>query len=144
MREKELSNFDEYKVYEEVNDEGQQILGTRFVITEKEDGSLKARFVIKGFQEELDHTDSPTASRDTLKVFFSITANQKWVLEGSDVRSAFLQSETIDRDIFIEPPDIRKKEGIVWKLKKPAYGLKDAPKRWYETTEKTLKSLGMN
>ena len=74
------------------------------MITEKENGILKARFVVKGFQEDIEHSDSPTASRDTLKVFFSITANQRWTLEGSDVCSAFLQSDLIDRDIYIQPP----------------------------------------
>ena len=108
-KEKELNNFDEYKVYEEVEDEGQQVFGTRFVLTQKDDGNIKARFVIKGFQEEIQFSDSPTASRDTLKVFFSITANQKWTLEGSDVRAAFLQSDVINRDVFIEPPPQRKK-----------------------------------
>ena len=89
-KEKELMNFQEYNVYDEVEDKGQQVLGTRFVLTKKEDGSIKARFVIKGFQEEIKLSDSPTASRDTVKVFFTITANQKWILEGSDVKSAFL------------------------------------------------------
>ena len=109
----------------------------------KDDGSIKARFVIKGFQEDLKFSDSPTESRDTLKVFFSITANQKWMLEGSDVRAAFLQSDIIDRNVFIEPPPQRKKEGIIWKLRKPAYGLKDASKKWFESTSKTLLSFGM-
>ena len=108
-KEKELSNFDEYEVYEEVKEEGQTVLGTRFVLTEKEDGSIKARFVVKGFQEDVISSDSPTASRETLKVFFCITSNQRWVLEGSDVRSAFLQSDLLSRDIFVEPPPQKKK-----------------------------------
>ena len=64
-------------------------------------------------------------------------------MEGSDVRSAFLQSDIIDRDVFIKPPPQRKKDGIIWKLRKPSYGLKDASKKWFETTRKTLLELGM-
>ena len=40
-KEKELSNFDDYKAFEEVQEDGQDILGTRFVLTEKPDGTIK-------------------------------------------------------------------------------------------------------
>ena len=104
--------------------DGQDILGTRFVLTEKQDGSIKARFVTKGFQEQFLHpSDSPTSSRETVKIFLAIAANKQWVVESLDVRSAFLQSDTLDRDVFVEPPPERRKKGIIWKLRKPCYGL---------------------
>ena len=63
-KEKELTNFDDYKAYEEVEENGQEVLGTQFVLTEKPDSSIKARFVTKGFQESLNlPSDSPTSSR---------------------------------------------------------------------------------
>ena len=40
-KEKELSNFDDYKAFEEVQEDGQDILGTRFVLTKKPDGTIK-------------------------------------------------------------------------------------------------------
>ena len=103
-------------------------------MTKKSDGSYKAQFVTKGFQEsDPPKSDSPTASRETLKVFCKVAANEKWSVEGSDVRSAFLQSDVLTRDIYIEPPPEKKKPGIIWKLLKPCYGLKDASKLWYES-----------
>ena len=64
---KELENFDKYEAYEEVQDEGQEVLGTRFVLTEKPDKSINARFVIKGFQENFDEaSNSPTSSRENI------------------------------------------------------------------------------
>ena len=87
---KELKKFEDCNVFEGVKEEGQYVLGTRFVLTEKSNGSIKARFVIKGFQEENHQADSPTASRDTLKVFCSITAKKRWPISGSDVEAAFL------------------------------------------------------
>ena len=108
-KEKELQNFDDYHVYDEVTYSGQNVIGTRFVLTEKDDGTIKARFVIKGFQEETIQADSPTASRETLKVFLTISANEKWIVEGSDVRAAFLQSDVIDRDVLVEPPVEKKR-----------------------------------
>ena len=35
----------------------------------------------------------------------------------TDVKSAFLQGQSIERDIFIKPPTELKKVGIDWKLK---------------------------
>ena len=68
---KELNNFDQYQVYKEVPYVGQKILSSRFVLTEKSDGSIKARLVVKGFQEEdIQQSDSPTVSRDSLKISF--------------------------------------------------------------------------
>lgn len=63
-------------MYDEVKYEGQNVIGTRFVLTEKDDKSIKARFVIKGFQEDINESDSPTESRETLKVFLTISANK--------------------------------------------------------------------
>ena len=92
-KEKEMKCFDEYGVYQQVPLTDQKVLGTRYVLTRKPDGRYKARFVVKGFQEKANiQSDSPTASRDSLKIFFCIAANEKWIVEGSDVRSAFLQS----------------------------------------------------
>ena len=142
-KEKELSKFDEYKAYEEVQYNGQKVLGTRYVLTEKPDGSIKARFVTKGFQEQFPYpSDSPTTSRETIKLFLAIAANEGWAVESSDVSSAFLQSDNIDRDIFIQPPPEREKQGMVWKLLKPCYGLDDASRKWFLSFKSCLLDLG--
>ena len=143
-KEKELKNFDDFDVYEEIKYKDQDVLGTRFVLTQKPDNSIKARFVVKGFQENFeDASDSPTSSRETLKVFLAVAANEKFQIKCSDVRSAFLQSNTIQRDVFIDPPPQRKKPGYVWKLKRPCYGLDDASRQWFQSFKNTLISLEM-
>ena len=143
-KEKELKNFDDYKAFEEVEYVGQDVLGTRFVLTEKPDKSIKARFVTKGFQENFpEQSDSPTSSRESIKVFLAIAANERWVVESSDVRCAFLQSEMIERDVFVEPPTQRRKPGMVWRLRKPCYGLNDASRKWFLSFRKTMQELGM-
>ena len=112
-------------MFEEVEEEDQHILGSRYVITQKPDGSYKACFVVKGFQEtEVRQTDSPTAGRESLKIVCSILANEKWPVEASDVRSAFLQAEELTMDVFINPPPELRKENMGWKLEKPLYCLK--------------------
>ena len=83
------------------------------MLNEKADGTVKARFVVKGFMEDDHQADSPTASRDTFKVFCAISANEKWEVEGSDVQAAFLQSDVLNREVFIEPPKKEKKEKLM-------------------------------
>ena len=105
---------------------------------------MKARLVVKGFQEENpQQSDSPTASREIFKVFCAISANECWNIEASDVRSAFLQSDVIDRNIFVKPPPERQREGYIWRLLKPVCGLNDAFRKWFQSTFAYLLSLGM-
>ena len=113
------------------------LLNTRFVVTRKGYGDVKAWFGVRGFEEDSPKSDSPTASRDTFKVFFAILANEKWEIEGSDVRADFLQTEKLSRTVYIQPPKERRKDGIIWKLVKPVYGLKDASQCWFESIVKT-------
>ena len=75
-KERELENLVKYDIFEEVDDKGQETVGSRWVITRKEkaDGQkteFKGRLVAKGFQEkESPQSDSPTMLRESLKLFF--------------------------------------------------------------------------
>ena len=75
--------------------------------------------------------DSPPASKSSMKIFFAACANNNWVCETMDIKVAFLQGKEIERDIYVKPPAQVKKEGIIWKLSKVAYGLCDASRQWY-------------
>ena len=72
---KELENLKDYETFYEVEDTGQERVGSRWVITRKEkhDGQktqFKARLVAKGFHEKnKPQSDSPTAMRESLKSF---------------------------------------------------------------------------
>ena len=124
-------------------------LGSRWVITKKEkhDGQktdYKARIVAKGFTEEIKpQSDSPTAIRESVKIFLSVAANEEFELESVDIRAAFLQSRDLDRDVFVEPPKDLKKEGVVWKLKKPLYGLDDASRKFWLRVKEIFKKEGL-
>ena len=68
-------------------------------------------------------SDSPTVSKELFKILMAVAANNGFKLASADIRVAFLESRTLDRDVFMKPhPDIRK-EGIIWRLKKPLYGV---------------------
>ena len=77
----EIRNLKDYDTFEEVPDEGQERIGSQWVVTEKEkhDGqkqAFKARPVARGFQESLKpQLDSPTASKDSFKMLIAVAAN---------------------------------------------------------------------
>ena len=60
-----------------------------------------------------------------------------------DIRAAFLQAKTLDREVFVRLPDDIKKEGVVWKLLKPLLGLDDASRKFYLKVKETLQELGL-
>ena len=66
------------------------------MITRKEKGdgqkkNVKGRLVAKGFQEkEAPQSDSPTILRESMKMFFSVAANEAIELRNIDIRAAFL------------------------------------------------------
>ena len=139
----------DYETFEEVADEGQNVIGSRWVITvkEKHDGQkqqCKARLVARGFQESLKpQSDSPTASKDSFKLLMAVAANNGFRLASVDIRAAFLQSKALDRDVFVKPPEDIRKPGIVWRLKKPLYGLDDASRKFWLRVKEVLVSLGL-
>ena len=139
-----LINFD---TFEEVKHANQKTMSCRWIITEKVKNDkkvFKAQLVCRGFEEEaLVDAESPTTRKQSVRLFLTITAMFKWQVKSLDIKAAFLQSEQIDREIFLRPPRDIKKQGIIWRLKKPLYGLNDASRSWYFTLIKSLKELGV-
>ena len=105
-------------------------------MTEKEkyDGqkqACKARLVARGLQDPLKpQLDSPPASKESFKMLVAVAVNSGFKSASVDIRAAFLQSKVLDREVFIEPPRDVKKQGCIWKLRKPLYGLDDASQKF--------------
>ena len=63
-----------------------------------------------------------------------------------DLKTAFLQGEAYDqtRDIICQiPPEMGYPPHIGARMKKPAYGLNDAPRRWWKILDSALRSYGL-
>jgi hypothetical protein len=63
-----------------------------------------------------------------------------------DLKTAFLQGEEYDncRDVVCQlPPEAGHPPHIAARLKKPAYGMNDAPRRWWNKVDSSLRSYGM-
>ena len=73
----------------------------------------------------------------------AIFSAKKWPINSLDIKSAFLQGNGINRDIFLTLP---KESGTcnIWKLNTTVYGLLDASRIWYLRVKKELQQLGVN
>ena len=145
---REMKNMIDNDVFEEVEKEQQTpVITARWVITEKTKGDTtytKARLVARGFEEDSQQfkKDSPTCTRESLRLLFTTAAIKTWELHSLDVTAAFLQGNEIQRDVFLQPPRDVCEKGKLWRLKRCIYGLTDAPRAWYEKVKTTLCSLG--
>jgi hypothetical protein len=150
--EKEIRNLQENGTYEEVPEEPwMNVVPSMWVVNRateddgKGAGKLKARLVVRGDQDQSEDDipcDSPTVDRHTVKVMMAVAANQGWTARSIDISAAFLQGREIERDVYIRPPPEYRKPGIVWKLKKGLYGLKEAARLWYEELVTDLENNG--
>ena len=133
----ESSRFhEENHVYDEVEYRNQSTMSVRWILTFKdtESGIIpKARLVARGFEEENENIikESPTCSKDALRILTAITAQRSWKLSTIDIKTVFLQGEKIERDIYLVLPEEANTDKV-WKLRKCVYGLSDASLKWYD------------
>ena len=133
--------------------ERRNLVSGRWVLTIKRDRDgnflkTKARWVLRGFQDKQkdeQQKDSPAASRPGFRMACQAAANNHWDIIHMDLKTAFLQGESYDesRNLICELP---KEAGQPWymvaRMKKPAYGLNDAPRRWFNVVDKELRHAG--
>ena len=154
-KQKELRDYENYGVFDIVDcDKHNQtnIISTEWVLVEKErmDGSkvVKARLCLRGDQEDALHKiprESPTVNKISVKLLLTLAVSQGWDLRTCDVERAFLQSEEIQREVFVRPPpEFKLPRGKILKLKRSAYGLVDASRQFFLKQAKELKSIGFH
>ena len=103
----------------------------------------RARLVAQVYEElEPIQKDSPTVSRDGFCTFLFIASNHQWQVKTTDIKSAFLQGQPLERDVYIdEPKEAKVKEGIIWHLNTFFYGLNDAARQFYLSVKVALFKL---
>ncbi|CAI7820526.1 unnamed protein product [Closterium sp. NIES-54] len=109
---------------------------------------FKARYVARGFgqHEGVDffHTFSPTPKMTTLRVLLHVAAQTDYELHFHDFSTAFLQG-SLHEEIWLRcPPGFTGSfpPGTQWSLRRPVYGLRQAPREWHDTLRTTLAALG--
>ena len=143
----ELKSWKKNKVYKEVENKGQSTISIKWVLREKklqDKVFIKARLVLRGYEElKTFRTDSPTCRRESVRIMLTILSSKGWKLQSIDFKTAYLQGQPIEREIFIVPPK-EADTSQLWQLKKTVYGLSDAPRQWYLSLSKVLIGLGCN
>jgi len=152
----ELDNMKAQQVYDEVEvkdvPEGAEIVHSTMQLLIKTSplGEIikwKARLCARGDQESVDaiYKDlyAPTASTKTFKFLMNLGAKFGMHKAGCDIKGAFLYAD-LDKPIYMYLPKELWQEGVpvVWKLKKSIYGLKEAPKLFYDHITGVLKDKG--
>jgi hypothetical protein len=89
---------------------------------------------------------APVMSQLELRLLTSLAVFHKKVLKNCDVKQAFIQSSLPpDEEYYLRPPPgcPRSKPGQYWRLLHSLYGLKCAPKLWYEMLHSHLQAMGL-
>ncbi|CAI5464211.1 unnamed protein product [Closterium sp. Yama58-4] len=109
---------------------------------------FKARYVARGFSQregvDFFQTFSPTPKMTTLRVLLHVAAQRDYELHSLDFSTAFLQG-SLHEEIWLRYPSGFTGSfppGTQWSLRRPVYGLRQAPREWHDTLRTTLAALG--
>jgi hypothetical protein len=101
--------------------------------------------VVKGFTQEygVDYTETfaPVTKFSTLRALFSLVTFHDLELQQMDVVTAFLNGD-LEEEIFMELPEGYQQKGMVYRVLKSLYGLKQSSRQWYQKLDNFLISLG--
>ncbi|CAI7728350.1 unnamed protein product, partial [Closterium sp. NIES-53] len=90
------------------------------------------------------HTYSPTPKMTTLRVLLHVAAQRDYELHSLDFSTPFLQGSLHEEIWLRRPPGFTGTfpAGTQWSLRRPVYGLRQAPREWHDTLRTTLATLG--
>jgi hypothetical protein len=89
---------------------------------------------------------APISKYTSIQSIIALAASMGWKLHQMDVKKTFLNGE-IEEEVYIQQIEgfiVHNKKSHVCRLKKSLYGLKKAPRAWYEKMDGFLMSLGFN
>nr|GEU94183.1 retrovirus-related Pol polyprotein from transposon TNT 1-94 [Tanacetum cinerariifolium] len=98
----------------------------------------KSRLVVRGYRQEkgIDFEESfaPVARMEAIRIFLAYAEHKSFSVFQMDVKTVFLHG-SLKEDVYVCQPEgfiDADHPGHVYKLKKALYGLKLAPRAWYD------------
>ncbi|CAI7757486.1 unnamed protein product [Closterium sp. NIES-53] len=81
----------------------------------------------------------------TLRVLLHVAAQREYKLHSLDFSTSFLQGSLHEEIWLRRPPGFTGSfpAGTQWSLRRPVYGLRQAPRKWYDTLRTMLAALGL-
>ncbi|CAI7922608.1 unnamed protein product [Closterium sp. NIES-54] len=110
--------------------------------------AFKARYVARSCRQrqgvDFFQNFSPTPKMTTLRVLLHVAAQRVYELQSLDFSTAFLQGSLHEEIWLRRPPGFTGSfpPGTQWSLRRPVYGLRQAPREWNDTLRTTLAALG--
>ncbi|CAI7882630.1 unnamed protein product [Closterium sp. NIES-53] len=110
--------------------------------------AFKAHYVARGFSQRLGvdyfQTFSPTPKMTSLWVLLNVAAQRDYELHSLYFSTAFLQGSLHEEIWLRRPPGFTGSfpTSTKWSLRRPDYGLRQAPRKWHDTLKTTLAALG--
>jgi hypothetical protein len=137
-----------WKIINEKEAEGKEILTLKWIFKIKENGKYKARLVVRGCQQrtsEIDYKEIFSSVVDTMsmRTLFAVAAQEDLQMKMFDVKTAFLHGELKEK-IYMKIPEGYEEPGKVCQLGKALYGLKQAVCLWNRWLTNFLKKKGMD
>ncbi|CAL1396587.1 unnamed protein product [Linum trigynum] len=131
------------------------ILSNKWVYRTKlhPDGKLdrrRARLVARGFEQipglDFQQTYSPVLKPATLRLILGLAVTQDWPLHQIDIANAFLHGELQEPIYMQQPPGFvdPDKPDHVCRLRKSIYGLRQAPRTWFQCLAAALSQFGFS
>ncbi|XP_026454355.1 uncharacterized protein LOC113355653 [Papaver somniferum] len=130
---------------------GKSVVGSRWVFKVKtnSDGTIdmhKSCVVAQGYTQEYgidyEETFSHVAHMVTVRTLIVVAAVRQWNLHRMGVKDAFLHGELQEEVYMQPPPGLPHAPNQVCKLHKPLYGLKKAPRAWFEKFSSAILEYG--
>ncbi|CAI7803176.1 unnamed protein product [Closterium sp. NIES-53] len=112
--------------------------------------SFKARYVAGSFSQRqgvvIFQTFSPTSKMTTLWVVLHLAAQRDYELHSLDFSTTFLHGSLHEEIWLRRPPGFTGlfPAGTQWSLRRPVYGLRQAPREWHNTLRTILAALGFS
>ena len=106
----------------------------------------KARLVAKGYTQvnglDYNETYAPVTRLETIRLLFGLAVEKDWEIRQIDVKTAYLHGD-LDEEIYMEPPEgLDIPDGMVLRLDKAIYGLRQAGRQWYLKLKSVLVEMG--
>ncbi|KAJ9547159.1 LOW QUALITY PROTEIN: hypothetical protein OSB04_019702 [Centaurea solstitialis] len=110
---------------------------------------LKDCLVAKGYTQifGLDYGDtfSLVAKMTSIRLLLSVAVMQDWPRYQLDIKNSFLHGD-LQEEVYMEQPPgfvAQGESGLVYKLRKSFYGLKQSPRAWFGRFNAVVKEFGM-
>lgn len=130
---------------------GKNIIGCKwvFALKRKPNGEVekyKARLVAHGcsqkYNVDYQETFAPVVRHSVIRLFLSLAAQHKLLVNHIDIVAAYLNGELKDEVYMVQPPLFDNNTNQVCKLKKSLYGLKQAGREWNKKVNDILLKMG--